>query len=161
MKKFIILSTAILLMAAGCNSASTAQNSSGKTNSPQNLYDENNSTQKILKILSLAPSSGPAGTNVTIQGGGFTAVGNQIMFGDTSSMTRQDGTPANVIATADSPDGLTLSFTVPATGPAGILCSGIPKHCVAISAIRNVPGLYRVSVANNNGISNTVVFEIK
>jgi hypothetical protein len=109
------------------------------------------------KITSLAPASGPIGSTVTIKGSGFDAKANAILFGPSGGRHHIDGTPDNQIASVGSPDGKTLTFTVPTAGPSGQLCDQY-KHCIAVSAIRVLFGPYDVSVMNKNGTSNKAVF---
>src|SRR5581483_9070995 len=110
-------------------------------------------------ITNIVPSSGPAGTLITIHGTGFAASSNFILFGDTNGRHHLDGSPDNSHANAPSPDGKTLTFQVPNTGPSGILCDG-SNHCVGISAILLSAGSYKVEVQNANGTSNAVIFNL-
>jgi hypothetical protein len=90
-------------------------------------------------VSSLNPTSGPVGTSVTISGSGFTATGNSVNFGGSST----------VIANLVSANGSTIVFTVPAnTNP---VCS---SQCLApLTTI--TPGNYAVTVSNANGTSST------
>lgn len=111
-------------------------------------------------ISSLSPLTGKVGTVVTINGLGFDSIINWIAFGTSTGSHHIDGTPANVINNkAASTDGKILTFTVPTSGPSGIICSAT-NHCVAISAIRILPGVYPVTVQNANGKSNTMQFTV-
>jgi len=112
------------------------------------------------QIISIDPSHGLSGSIVTIHGKGFTTSGNLIMFGPSNNRHHLNGTADNVIANATSTDGTTLTFIVPTSGPSGILCAA-PRNCIAISAIRLMPGAYPVSVSNARGTSNVAVFTIE
>src|SRR5581483_8299212 len=101
------------------------------------------------QINSLNPSSGSAGTEVTISGLNFDRNSNQITFGSSNGRHHPDG----------SADNKTLTFTVPASGPSGILCSSA-RSCIGISALRLTSGTYPVSVINKNGTSNVVQFSL-
>ncbi|HZS42898.1 MAG TPA: IPT/TIG domain-containing protein [Candidatus Paceibacterota bacterium] len=111
------------------------------------------------QINSLNPSSGSAGTEVTISGLNFDRNSNQITFGSSNGRHHPDGSADNVIANVGSADGKTLTFTVPASGPSGILCSSAGS-CIGISALRLTSGTYPVSVINKNGTSNVVQFSL-
>jgi hypothetical protein len=111
------------------------------------------------KILLFAQPSAAPGLSVTIVGTGFDATQNAILFGPSGGRHRPDGSPDNQIATVGSPDGKTLSFTVPTSGPSGMLCDST-NHCVAVSAIRIIPGQYAVIVKNRNGESNSSAFTV-
>lgn len=110
-------------------------------------------------IAFFAPAAGTVGTTVMIQGTGFDKTTNYILFGTSNDRHRADGTPDNQIAVLPSPDGKTITFTVPASGPSGILCDS-NNHCVAISAIATVPGNYPVQVRTKNGLSNIDLFVV-
>lgn len=95
------------------------------------------------RIVSLTPSSGPAGPaypiRATIRGTGFTPSGNTVIFGPV--------TIPNVMATEN---GTILTFFV-------------PKEIRASSEAPPVvltPGDYPVKVVNANGTSNEVIFRL-
>ncbi len=106
-----------------------------------------NNTVNVLAplISSLNPSSGSAGTTVTIHGSGFLST-NSIYLG-------------NYIISENFIDSNTLSFTVPPSSQfiegncgAGLLCPGY---------VRSFPsGNYNVYVKNANGMSDEVAFTI-
>jgi protein-disulfide isomerase len=90
-------------------------------------------------ISELRPSSGPVGTLVTVSGRGFTPTAGGVMGTpgggrDYSGNTVQFG-PKVVLKNLNSADGVTVQFDIP--------------RSVA-------PGIYQVSIANENGASNTV-----
>jgi len=109
----------------------------------------------------LSPSSGPSGTDVVVVGIGFSADDNIVTFGPSAGLRHPDGTPGNLVVRAGSPDGRTLRFTVPASGPSGILCDSNGSGCVGVTAALLQPGRYDVTVVNNaSGSSNSVSFEL-
>jgi hypothetical protein len=112
-----------------------------------------------VHIDSLQPAQGPAGTSIVVNGSGFAGDDNQITFGPASNLHHPDGTPGNVVAHLGSADGTTLRFTVPRTGPSGILCDESAR-CVGISASLLQPGGYDVTVINASGTSNAVTFQL-
>ncbi len=89
-----------------------------------------------FSITSISPTSGPAGTRVTLRSGGITASGNTIKFGNLDSST----TPGfNVNAVVYPRTIPMLTFNVPTS--------------VA-------PGVYKVSIVNAGGFSNEVTFTV-
>ncbi len=93
-------------------------------------------TGGVPTVSYLTPTSGGIGTAVTIFGTGFSASGNSVHFGN------------GVIANLNSPDGRSVSFTVPAQ------LTGFGTQPIAM-------GTYNVSVTNAQGLtSNTVPFTI-
>jgi hypothetical protein len=108
-------------------------------------------------IISFAPSAGSPGTTVTINGTNFDPTTNYITFGATADRHHTDGTPDNQIATVASSNGTSLSFTVPSSGPSGVLCDA-GNNCVAISSVLLSPGNYPVTVRTKSGTSNTELF---
>ncbi len=111
------------------------------------------------KIAKFEPPAATVGTTVTIFGTGFDSTTNYITFGTSQGRHHPDGTADNVIATAGSVDGKTLTFTVPSSSASGLLCDS-SNHCVGISAMRIVPGNYPVTVNNKNGTSAVAVFSV-
>lgn len=84
----------------------------------------------------LSPSSGAVGTSVTVFGSGFTSTNNSVRFG------------TGVIASLNSIDGTTLSFTVPSS------LSGYGTQNMGL-------GSYPVSVTNGSGYTtNQVSFTV-
>jgi peptidoglycan hydrolase-like protein with peptidoglycan-binding domain len=106
-------------------------------------------------ITLLNPSSGSAGTMVTITGTGFTPTGNTIIFGQYNATT---------IAT--STNGTTIQFQVPlAYGPqpASMTCTVSPtgaEYCPPIIPDGPALGGYPVEVENANGTSNSLAFTV-
>ncbi len=113
----------------------------------------------VVRIDTLVPPRGPIGTEVVIVGSGFSPDDNLITFGPSLGMRRADGSPANLVARVGSPEGRTLRFTVPETGPSGILCDD-SGSCIGVTAILLETGSYSVSVTNGSGSSNVVRFEL-
>lgn len=169
-KNQIVMSLAalsvIMLTGAGCVNQKYSMYPE-KTNVDNNTSPSTTQTdvgQKTAVVISkLSPVSGKVNTEVTITGSGFLPKDNLVMFGDSTGRHRLDGTADNVIAKADSADGTTLKFTVPASGPSGVMCVGVkptPGSCVGISAMMTAAGEKKVSVSNSNGASNVVVFTV-
>lgn len=93
-------------------------------------------TGGVPTVSYLTPTSGGVGTTVTIFGTGFSASGNSVHLGN------------GVIANLNSPDGRSVSFTVPAQ------LTGFGTQPIAV-------GTYNVSVTNAQGLtSNTLPFTI-
>ncbi|MDO8561261.1 MAG: peptidoglycan-binding protein [bacterium] len=87
-------------------------------------------------ISFLNPSSGGVGTTVTVFGTGFTTTGNSVRFG------------TGVIANLNSPDGRSVSFTIP------VRLTGFGTQVVTLST-------YNVSVTNSAGFtSNALPFTV-
>ncbi|MDP3770205.1 MAG: glycosyl hydrolase [bacterium] len=94
-------------------------------------------------VTAITPPSGPIGIEVTVTGTGFTPTGNRINFAGVS----------NAVIKLNSPDGKTLSFTIPATP-----CDQL-KGDSCIAKVLD-PGTYSISVTNANGTSNEVMFAV-
>lgn len=121
--------------------------------------DGTTTTGAAPKITALSPTAAIVGSTITITGSGFSPTKNYVLFGTSADRSHPDGSPDNSIVTAGSPDGKTLSFTVPSAGPSGMLCDS-NGHCIGVSAIRITPGQYPVSVRNQYGTSDVVVFTV-
>lgn len=88
---------------------------------------------------SIAPSSGPYGTVVTVYGSGFTRYNNSINYAGRTS----------IVNGVESANGTSLQFTIPATPcSSGMMCAQVVMQ----------PGTYSVSVTNQNGVSNSINF---
>lgn len=111
------------------------------------------------KITSIAPSSGKAGTVAAIKGSNFDAKTNVITFGPSKGLHHRDGTADNQIESLPSSDGKTLTFTVPQNGPNGELCDQSNK-CITYSTDHIKAGTYAVTVFNQNGLSNEMMFTV-
>lgn len=95
----------------------------------------------------LTPSSGPVGTVVTIHGSGFAPTGNQVTL---------DGMVAGLLDGLSSPDGKTLTFTVPSgLGPNCKPDQACPMYMRVIT-----PGSYAVGVISNGITYNIGTFTV-
>jgi len=89
-------------------------------------------------ISSLKPSSGPAGTSITVSGKGFTPTAG--FMGSPDSREDYGGNTVRLgsdvtVKNLNSADGTTVTFDIP----------------------QNVaPGVYSVTIVNSNGTSNSV-----
>jgi hypothetical protein len=108
-----------------------------------------NVTFNSPSISSLSPNSGVADSQVTIYGSGFTATGNQIKFGDL-------GIENNPRYSLNS-NGSSITFTVPSSNY--MACWDSYPACYMM-ARDIVPGVYQVSVINENGTSNAINFTV-
>jgi hypothetical protein len=116
-----------------------------------------------LAISSISPPLGPVGTQVLLTGNGFMSI-----------------PPSNVIAIRFTPvggqdhgltdffegfyassliDGRTLTFVLP-TWVTEPICPGSPFVCDPIASPPVTAGLYRISIINPNGMSNSVLFDV-
>jgi hypothetical protein len=99
-------------------------------------------------ITSISPASGPVGTQVAINGSGFTQ-NNRIRFAS--------GGAVNV---PSYNNGTLLYFTIPSyVGPCDWVGDTSPYRCLA-PAQQVTPGNYQISVENQNGVSNFVTFVV-
>ncbi|MES2060047.1 MAG: peptidoglycan-binding protein [Patescibacteria group bacterium] len=100
-----------------------------------------------LNLNYLTPTSGSAGTSVTIYGSGFT---------DNNLVTFGNGAAGRY---ASSNGGTVIAFSVPnALNPR---CYYSNPPCLTFAAAqRTVPGNYDVTVINSNGESNKLVFTV-
>lgn len=101
-----------------------------------------------LIISAIAPTSGSVGTKVLISGSGFT-LKNTVSFiafigkGNNSGNSPFDGWIE--FPNVGSPDGRTLSFTIPAKIPNGVTAQGSAQTLV-------IPGTYYIKVKTQNGV---------
>ncbi len=100
---------------------------------------------------SLSPTSGPAGTQVTITGSGFTPTGNKVKFGNL-------GSEDNPSYSLNSSDGTTLVFAVPLSNYAS--CWFLTRFKCYRPIKLTQPGIYPVSVINASGTSNAIDFTV-
>lgn len=122
----------------------TVTNASGQSNTTSATVSVTGTGgTNAVSLSSLAPSSGAVGTQVTIYGTGF-SLGNTILFG------------TGAITNAYSQNGTTLVFTVPAY----LTPYCVPNMYCAQYAQQVTPGQYNVSVQNQNGTSNSLVFRV-
>lgn len=101
------------------------------------VYGYNTSCPTMTPTITyLSPASGGIGERITVYGSGLSATGNTVRFGN------------GIITNLISPDGQSVSFTVPAH------ISGYGSQPVAI-------GTYQISVSNASGAtSNTLPFSV-
>ncbi|CAN5759211.1 hypothetical protein BH11PAT2_BH11PAT2_02620 [soil metagenome] len=98
-----------------------------------------------LSITSIAPSSGPSGTFVTLRGNGFDAT-SQVVIGN--------GGISDVSVNAA---GTLLTFTMPSS--LGAYC--LPRQACPMYALLLKPGTYSLNIRNSDGItSNAVSFTL-
>ncbi|HUY88266.1 MAG TPA: IPT/TIG domain-containing protein [Pirellulales bacterium] len=104
-------------------------------------------SDKYVQINSLSPSSGPAGTQVTIAGQGFSPTGNMVHFAD----SELDNIPSS--------DGTHLTFTLPFSSV--LPCMHATPPCEMASHLYQ-PGSYPVFVQSRwaNTPSNTLTFTV-
>ncbi len=93
-------------------------------------------------IASLSPTSGPAGTQVTVLGTNFTS-SNTVHFSG-AGISFAAGSPVG------SENGTSLQFLV----------SSCPSHAPQCPGFYILPGIYNVAVSNANGASNQAVFTV-
>jgi hypothetical protein len=104
----------------------------------------NNPQKGVVQVHYFSPTSGPAGTMVTVHGAGFTS-DNTVHFGN------------GEVVHVTSNDSVTLTFAVPnSIDPA---CRFTFPQC-AIASMMTVPGNYNVSVQNSSGTSNGMNFAV-
>lgn len=115
-----------------------------------------------LAIGSISPQSGPVGTQVTLIGNGFTPIPNSrvnairftpVEAQDHGLADHFEGFYASLV------DGGTLTFVLP-TWVTEPICPGSPFVCDPIASPPVTAGLYRISIINPNGMSNSVLFDV-
>ena len=132
MARAVLAIVSVSLLAAACSSSSPTAPTDGPT------------------MTSLSPSSGPVGSQVTIYGSGFEAIGNTVNFSP-------DAMQPGVIPDISSPSSTTVVFSVPSIWrPA---CSYLAEPC-PIASIPTVPGTYNVWVTNSLGSSKAISFTV-
>ncbi|MBP7967242.1 peptidoglycan-binding protein [Candidatus Woesebacteria bacterium] len=113
----------------------TVTNASGQNaTSTQSIIVSGYGSSYAPTISNLSPSTGTAGTSVTVYGSGFTTSGNTINFGGVT------------ISNLNSYNGTSLTFTVPAMS--------MQIYCVAYPCIQPTSQSYNVYVSNANGVSS-------
>jgi len=98
-------------------------------------------------ISSLSVNWGPVGTSVTITGSGFDSQNYVLMNGNMTGSSLNAG------------DGNTLTFTIPTTLSAKCNLFGTTGAC-AMFAQLVTPNMYEVSVINQSGTSNALLFTV-
>jgi hypothetical protein len=105
------------------------------------------------QLIAIVPNAGPIGTQVTIQGSGFSASGNTVIFG-VGSRAYPSG---SVYPNHGSDNGSVIRFTIPEHyDPA---CEYSSRPC-PYATIPTVPGTYTIAVLNNNGQTDTQNFTV-
>ena len=124
----------------------------------QSLKESDKLPRGQVFISSIFPATGPSGDLVVIKGAGFSDDNNFVLFGDMNGFD-SDGTPNNVWgpfpAEADQ-----ISFLAPALDRGGKICVE-PKICDKTEAKDLPDGPYRILVANENGVSNSLTYKLK
>jgi hypothetical protein len=122
----------------------------GRSNEVAFSYNE---TPAIGRIF---PDSGTVGTEITIEGVGFTATDNWIGFPSHKGMA---GAPHTYIPGIPSPDGKHLRFTIPAEIQVSYLdYSGGGRPVLRQKTEKPRAGTLKISVGNRNGESNLLPF---
>jgi peptidoglycan hydrolase-like protein with peptidoglycan-binding domain len=135
--------------AAGTYSASfTVSNGSGQQNvSTATVYVSGSGTTGAPTLSYLSPASGSVGTQVILQGSGFSTLDNTIHFG------------AGGTQHVPSSGGTALYYTIPAyISPCDVIASGQ----VCAQYIQQVtPGSYPIYVTDSQGTSQTLTFQVQ
>jgi plastocyanin len=107
-----------------------------------------------VHLNGLTPTTGPIGTLITIPGSGFTATGNIIHFGlTTSTMDAMGTTFPNISSTNNA-----IVFPVPAKD--NPMCPTTQPTCPIRAPMPVAPGLYYLFVSNTSGSSNVLNFTV-
>ena len=120
---------------------------SGTNYNYNNNYNNCTNNNGTLSLSYLSPTSGSVGTQITIQGSGFSQYGNIVHFSAGGAMNVQSFN-----------NGTLLYFTVPQTlSPCSVTTSGVcPQYAQQVT-----PGQYGIYVTNQNGqSSNTLSFQV-
>ena len=126
----------------------TVTNSSGQSNTTTTTVNISNTASSNLTLSYLAPSMGPVGTTIQIQGNGFTAYDNTVHFGGGGSMHLPSYN-----------NGQTITFTIPQTISGCDLQT--PGMVCSMMAMLVTPGTYPVYVTNINGSTNTIYYTVQ
>jgi len=123
----------------------TASNAAGQSNTSSITVTVSGSSSGSLAITSITPNSGRVGTQIAIQGSGFSLYDNTVHFGLGGTMH------------VPSYNGTTIYYTIPQyLSPCDIQTSGIcPQYIQFVT-----PGTYPVSVSTASGSSNTQTFTV-
>lgn len=104
------------------------------------------SSNGSVSLSSITPSSGRIGTQIAIQGSGFSQYDNTVRFGSGGTMH------------LPSYNGTTIYYTVPQyLSPCDITTSGA---CALYLQLVTPGTTYPVSVSNSNGTSNAITFSV-
>jgi len=125
----------------------TVSNSNGQQNTTTATVYVSGSTSGTLTLSYLTPSTGNVGTQVMLQGTGFSSLDNTVHFG------------AGGTQHVPSSNGTTLYYTIPAyVSPCDVIASGQ----VCAQYIQQVTtGSYPIFVTNSNGTSQTLNFQVQ
>ncbi len=134
----------------------TVTNNSGQSTSSSSSVVVSGSTSRLSPVIySISPTYGPVGTQVTISGTGFGYSGCTVYYCGNGIATSTINFGGTTIPNVYSYNGTSLTFTVPSN-----LNTCYPgQYCPQYYAPVN-PGVYPISVANANGVSNSVNFTV-
>lgn len=123
----------------------TVANAAGQSNTSSITVNVSGSSTGSLSISSIAPSSGRVGTQIAIQGSGFSLYDNTVRFGSGGTMH------------VPSYNGTTIYYTIPQyLSPCDLQTSGVcPQYVQFVT-----PGTYPVSVTTGSGTSNAQNFTV-
>ncbi len=132
--------------AATYNVVFTVSNNAGQQNTATaSVVVSGSGTTGNVTLSYLTPTSGRVGTQVLLQGSGFSALDNTVHFG-------QGGTQH-----VPSQNGTTIYYTIPyAVSPCDLAGYG----CAAPTTLV-VPNSYPLSVTNSQGTSQTLQFQVQ
>ncbi len=100
-----------------------------------------------LAISTITPTGGPVGTKIQISGSGFTSNNTVAFIAFTGREDYSGNSPFDgwiEFPNISSPDGRTLSFTIPAKIPNGVNIQGSSQTLV-------IPGIYYIKVRTQKG----------
>ncbi len=108
-------------------------------------------------ISSVSPTSASIGTNVTINGSGFTSVDSTVYIDGYSSTAN---TLYAIQPIAVSSNGTAITFTLPtySSPRCGLQGTSVGVGCPAPSLI--APGSHVLNVKNGNGVSNSIIMTV-
>lgn len=124
----------------------TVTNSAGLSNTSSITVNVSNTgSTGSLSIASITPVRGVAGTQIAIQGSGFSTYDNTVHFGNGGTMH------------VPSYNGTAIYYTIPQyLSPCDVTTGTVcPMYLQFVT-----PGVYPVSVQNGSGTSNTVNFTV-
>lgn len=123
----------------------TVSNAAGQSNTSTITVNVSGSSTGSLTITSITPSTGRVGTQIAIQGSGFSLYDNAVHFGSGGTMH------------VPSYNGTTIYYTVPQyLSPCDLSQSTVcPMYLQLVT-----PGTYPISVTTGSGTSNTQNFTV-
>jgi len=123
----------------------TVSNSSGQQNSSSMTVVVSGQNSGNVSLSYLSPTSGRVGTQVTLQGSGFSALDNTVHFGMGGTLH------------VPSQNGTTIYYTIPyGISPCDLAGFGCSAPSTSVSA-----GAYPVYVTNSQGTTNTQMFQVQ